>query len=48
MVAVSRLALIQLEVLNVPAQKDMNYKWTTPHVEVWIKILPSNGKYSCM
>ena len=34
MVAASRPALIQLEVSFVPALKDMNCKWTTPHVKV--------------
>ena len=34
MVAANRPALIQLEVSIVPALKDTNCKWTTPHVKV--------------
>ena len=37
MVAASRPVIIQLEASFVPAQKDMNCKWTTPHVWVGYK-----------
>ena len=41
MEAASRPAIIQLEASIVSALKDLNYKWTTPHVKVGSLLLGS-------